>query len=750
MNKAQKIACILFLSVFFLVSYSSALTIGEDNFNPNYIISDEEMQEYNSLTREEIQAFLDDFDGYIADWRTADKDGIERKTADIIYRAAQEYKINPKYLLVKLQKEMSLITVKNPTQRQLDFATGYGCPDSGGCDSKNKGFGKQVDAAAGIIRWYYDNYFTEVWIKRPNRSYIIDGEIVIPKNFATAFLYTYTPHLHGNKNFWKLWNEWFGQVYPDGSLVKTSNNPAVYLLQDGTKRLIKSMGVLASRFDPKMVITIPASELANYADGKELNFPNYSILRQGSNYYLIDFDTIRPFASEEVVRSLGYNPEEIIDVSPSDLLGYNMGTVITTDLETAPIGRLVKTKETNSLYYLKDNFYYPLTDSQIAKINFPNLQIEMVSITELQNYTTGEILKFQDGTLMGIKGNNKIYVIEKGKKRHIASEEVFNGFGFNWKNIIWTDQITGMNHPFGQPLYLPSRLNTSLDEKQTSTPPTTQVDNGGVGDTEKMIRATTTIFVGDKKFETNLDTYLVADYKTGEILAGKNIDFVRPLASFTKIMSAYEFLHAGLQLNHSHTYAGSLDKSAYHNFRVAEGEKIKNQNLLEAMLVSSINTAAKMLANELGGEKLMVKKMNEKIKSWGLEKTKFTDTYGYDLKNVGTAREFLFIFTKAVTNDTLQKTLGLKSYEYLEIKDLDGKPKHFDNNSNDLANKSNLSFNIIASKTGYLDEAGAGLAMLIERPLDGKKFIIITMGNAEYNRRFDEPEKLTNWVINNF
>jgi D-alanyl-D-alanine carboxypeptidase len=183
---------------------------------------------------------------------------------------------------------------------------------------------------------------------------------------------------------------------------------------------------------------------------------------------------------------------------------------------------------------------------------------------------------------------------------------------------------------------------------------------------------------------------------------------------------------------------------------VVDGEKIKNQNLLEASLVSSINTAAKMLANELGGEKQVVKNMNQRVKDWGLQKTMFTDSYGYDVGNVGTAREFLTIFIKAATNDVLQKVMGEKSYEYLEVKDLDGKPKHFDNNSNDLANKVNLPFNIVASKTGYLDEAGAGLAMLIERPSDQKRFIVIAMGNPDYDQRFVEPEKLARWALTNF
>ena len=33
--------------------------------------------------------------------------------------------------------------------------------------------------------------------------------------------------------------------------------------------------------------------------------PNYSILHSGGTYYLLDFDTLRPFANYDVVKSFG-------------------------------------------------------------------------------------------------------------------------------------------------------------------------------------------------------------------------------------------------------------------------------------------------------------------------------------------------------------------------------------------------------------------------------------------------------------
>lgn len=743
MHKLAKKLTLFTMLIGVFIYQSSTFALDESNFNPHNLISDDEMQNWQSMERADIQAFLVEKDSYLANYKTKDKSGITRTASDIIYRAAKENEINPKYLLVKLQKEQSLITSKNPTNKQLNGATGYGISDGCGwsCQTylNNAGFGKQVDAAAGIMRWYYENIFKEIWIKRPNISYIIDGQVIIPKNKATAFLYTYTPHIQGNKNFWTLWNNWFSQVYPDGSLLKGTTSANIYLIQDGQKRKISSMGVLTSRFNLNMVIDVNDSELANYSDGADLNFPNYSILKQDNKHYLVDFDMIRPFENAETVRSLGYNPDEIIEVSATDIIGYDIGQTITNNTENI-IGKLVRVKENNNLYYIKDNTLFPITDSDVAKINYPNLIEEKISLSELAKYEIGSVIKPKDGTIFGIENDNKIYVMENGKKRHIFNEEVFNAYGFKWNNIIWINQLTGINIPNGQPLYLPSRVTTE-EKIEMETEITTKVD---------ITPEDQSIYINNG-FVTNMNTYLIADYDTEEILTGKNIDEVRPMASFTKVMTGYLLFKKGINIEGKTTYQTDRHKALYNNFRIVDGEQIYNKDLLNSMLVSSINTAARMLVDYIEpDEEDFINDMNSQVKDWNLKNTKFIDVSGCDLGNVTTAREYLTIFKTASRNVDMNKYLGTKYYEYDEYKDLDGKPHHYDYNSNELINKSGLPFEIITSKTGYLEEAGAGLAMIVERKTDGKKFIIIIMGNPDYNNRFAEPERLARWAMEKF
>lgn len=727
---------------------------GADEFNPNFILSDDELQA-QSMDRQDIQAFLDDKGGYIADLKTDDKDGTRRTVADIIYRAAQEHYINPKYLLVKLQKEQSLITAENPTQKALDGATGYGITDGCGWDCEtyknNKGFGKQVDSAAGIMRWYYDNYKDQSFIKRAGKTYTISGETVKPVNNATAFLYTYTPHIQGNQNFWILWNKWFEQVYPDGTLVKGADAADVYLLQDGKKRKIESVGALVTRFDPNRIITVPSSELTRYDIGAPISFPNYAILKKGSTYYLLDGDILHPFKSEAVFREYGYNPQEVIEVTAADIEGYYFGDRLNEPDEN-PLGRLIRAKENNTLYYIRDTVYTPIFDEQIADLALGALNEEAGSVSELQGLNEAPPMLFPDGTLLGIQNSNKIYAIEHGKKRHIIDESVFLGLGYKWENVIWTNQLMGIAHKPGQPLYLRDDVALALDETTTTYEPETSAEEESESQTssdiaELMVRANTTKTIGPV-FDTDIDTYLVADMD-GTILAGKNIDQERPLASFTKVLTALTLFDSGINERKILTYDPAKHKSLYHRFRIAAGEMVRTDDLLDAFLVSSLNSPGKMLAQSVGTETAVIKRMNSLAKELGADDTTVVDVAGVEVDNLSTARDYLAIFKAAIESDDIEPYLARTSYRYTEVLDTDGMPDHFDTHSNDLANKANLGFTILASKTGYLYESGANLAMHITNSR-GKEFIVITMGNVDHAHRFAEPQALAEWVFDTF
>lgn len=214
-------------------------------FNPNLLIEDDSFIAINSMSVDEIQRFLDSKGGAL---RNFSENG--RSAAQIIWDAAHGYDdasgtwneiiintqtgtVNPKVLLVTLQKEQGLITNPNPSQRDLDCAMGYeggrGCSWMFENRPHYKGFANQVEWAAWQLRYNYeasgkDNTWRNQYYPDSSFPYkpMFPGETasvtntdyptqnVTFNNQATAALYRYTPHVYyGNHSFWNFFRQWF-------------------------------------------------------------------------------------------------------------------------------------------------------------------------------------------------------------------------------------------------------------------------------------------------------------------------------------------------------------------------------------------------------------------------------------------------------------------------------------------------------------------------------------------------------------
>lgn len=225
-------------------------------WDPGYIISDEQFYDGSGMSANQVQAFLNakvpvcDYSraqmpclkDYVAatpsvaaNLRCGAYSGASSERAsDIIARVGQACGINPKTLLVLLQKEQSLVTDTWPYQSQYRAATGYGCPDTAPCDDGYVGFFSQVYGAAYAFRAYrangggpnYKAFQTNQIQWSPNAA--CGSSPVYIRNYATAGLYNYTPYqpnaaalgnpygigdgcsAYGNRNFFVLWYDWFG------------------------------------------------------------------------------------------------------------------------------------------------------------------------------------------------------------------------------------------------------------------------------------------------------------------------------------------------------------------------------------------------------------------------------------------------------------------------------------------------------------------------------------------------------------
>lgn len=436
-------------------------------FNANNIISDFELEDYSSLSETAIQRFLESKRSFLAQFSQV-INGVRKTGSQIIFAESQLYQINPKFILAMLQKEQSLLTDQSPSQDQIDWATGFGvcdsCAKSDPAIQSLKGFYTQVSGLAEKIRV---NYLRD--LKALGRTFTgwgpgrakttLDGFTVTPVNNATAILYTYNPYrgaggIGANFNFWKIWQRYFVRNYPDGALLQQIGEPSVWLLQKGKRRPFKTRAALYSRHNPDKIIQVSQNELEKYEIGPPIQFANYSLLRApwGTVYLLVD-DTIRGIKSREVFRTIGFNPEEIIDVTEEDLRPYQEDQPLTIT-STYPIGALLQDKQTGSVFYVRDGQKQPIIDRSILNINYKNQPIVPVHSDELAQYPDIGRAKLADGTLIKSDPSNAVYIISDGQRRPIVSGEAFEKLGFRWKDVVWVPPSVMNLHTLGQPLDL--------------------------------------------------------------------------------------------------------------------------------------------------------------------------------------------------------------------------------------------------------------------------------------------------------
>ena len=230
-------------------------------FDPGFIISDDALSDSRSLTEDQVQAFIAEQSAgcaftsattclrvYLSDLpaRPASPggqcDAVEGAShalaSRIVFEVARACRINPKVLLVMLQKEQGLITAVSPSDRAYRVAMGYGCPDSAACEKDFYGFAAQVYQAATQLRSYLLDpgrwrYRVGPVMVKFSAQPACGAAVVDIRNEATAALYNYTPYQpdaaalanphgqgdacssYGNRNFWVLFTEWFGSPTQD-------------------------------------------------------------------------------------------------------------------------------------------------------------------------------------------------------------------------------------------------------------------------------------------------------------------------------------------------------------------------------------------------------------------------------------------------------------------------------------------------------------------------------------------------------
>jgi len=231
---------------------------------------------------------------------------------------------------------------------------------------------------------------------------------------------------------------------------------------------------------------------------------------------------------------------------------------------------------------------------------------------------------------------------------------------------------------------------------------------------------------------------IVFDANSGNIIYEKNSTTSRPLASVTKLMTAYtisEILPATSTITIIDQDLATEGESG-----LSTGETWTMKDLRDIMLVASSNDAAEAISR--GGGEDFIDTMNAKSVERGWLSFSFKNPSGLDERDVeptayGNARDVAFLLKRILQEhaDILEPTRD----EFISRTPISGigLQRTFKNTNVSLGDFPT----VLGSKTGYTLSAGGNLALVYSVGLN-RPIIIVVLGSEDQQKRFEDIKLL--------
>jgi hypothetical protein len=230
------------------------------------------------------------------------------------------------------------------------------------------------------------------------------------------------------------------EAHTCGSLVKASNNPTVYLVDQGSKRPIPSVAIFNSQGLNWNLVTTMTTADQSLPTGNNLDFRDGTVIKgSGPGIYVVDATSgvalKRAVSSMAIFTGLGYTSQDILNTGDNNLPPD--GAVLTSTT-AHPSGTLVKS---GSNIYLTNGSTKQYMGSVYVMytLGYNSYQIKTATTADLA-LTDGPSVPLRFGTLIKGFSSPDLYVsdITSGvmTKHKITSIGTFNSLGYNSGQIL--------------------------------------------------------------------------------------------------------------------------------------------------------------------------------------------------------------------------------------------------------------------------------------------------------------------------
>jgi len=246
-------------------------------------------------------------------------------------------------------------------------------------------------------------------------------------------------------------------------------------------------------------------------------------------------------------------------------------------------------------------------------------------------------------------------------------------------------------------------------------------------------------------FDLAAENGAILDCQNYNLFFSKKADRSWPIASITKLFTAYTFLdyNPGWETTYE---IKAEDKREGGKIYLFTGDKVKIKDLFYFSLVGSDNTATVALVHSTGmTEEEFVVKINDKIKSLGFKNTRIIDSSGLKDGNISTAREIARFADIALGVDEINRASLTKKYEFITEQ---GRGKSIVS-TNDLLNTFfGQEVSLLGGKTGHINSSGYCLVSKF-KDATGKAIVTVVLGANSEADRFKLTKELVKLYYNN-